>query len=377
MANTLTGFIPTIHEAVDTVSRELVGFIPSVTLNATAEQVAKDQSINYPIVDAYTASDITPSNTSPDAGDTSFSYGTMSISKSRKVAFDWTGEEQTSVGGLYQRLLADQFAQAMRTLINEVETDIANLYTYASRAYGTAGTTPFASTLAGTAQMLKILADNGAPQNELQLVINTAAGANLRTLAQLTKANEAADTSLLRRGVLLDIHGFKIRESAQVKAHTKGTGASYQVNNASTIAVGGTTVAADTGSGTVLAGDVVTFAADTNNKYVVNTALSAGSFVINKPGIRGSAIPDNNAITVGDSYSANMAFHRGAIHLLARVPKMPQGSSAADVYEATDPISGITFQIAMYPQYRQTMYEVALAWGVKAVKPEHMGILLG
>lgn len=377
MANTLTGLIPTIHEAVDTVSRELVGFIPSVTLNATAEQVAKDQSINYPIVDAYTASDITPSNTSPDAGDTSFSYGTMSISKSRKVAFDWTGEEQTSVGGLYQRLLADQFAQAMRTLINEVETDIANLYTYASRAYGTAGTTPFASTLAGTAQMLKILADNGAPQNELQLVINTAAGANLRTLAQLTKANEAADTSLLRRGVLLDIHGFKIRESAQVKAHTKGTGASYQVNNASTIAVGGTTVAADTGSGTVLAGDVVTFAADTNNKYVVNTALSAGSFVINKPGIRGSAIPDNNAITVGDSYSANMAFHRGAIHLLARVPKMPQGSSAADVYEATDPISGITFQIAMYPQYRQTMYEVALAWGVKAVKPEHMGILLG
>ena len=377
MANTLTGLIPTIHEAVDTVSRELVGFIPSVTLNATAEQVAKDQSINYPIVDAYTASDITPSNTSPDAGDTSFSYGTMSISKSRKVAFDWTGEEQTAVGGLYQRLLADQFAQAMRTLINEVETDIANLYTYASRAYGTAGTAPFASTLAGTAQMFKILADNGAPQNELQLVINTAAGANLRTLAQLTKANEAADTSLLRRGVLLDIHGFKIRESAQVKAHTKGTGASYQVNNASTIAVGGTTVAADTGSGTVLAGDVVTFAADTNNKYVVNTALSAGSFVINKPGIRGSAIPDNNAITVGDSYSANMAFHRGAIHLLARVPKMPQGSSAADVYEATDPISGITFQIAMYPQYRQTMYEVALAWGVKAVKPEHMGILLG
>lgn len=377
MANTLTGLIPTIHEAVDTVSRELVGFIPSVTLNATAEQVAKDQSINYPIVDAYTASDITPSNTSPDAGDTSFSYGTMSISKSRKVAFDWTGEEQTAVGGLYQRLLADQFAQAMRTLINEVETDIANLYTYASRAYGTAGTAPFASTLAGTAQMFKILADNGAPQNELQLVINTAAGANLRTLTQLSKANEAADTSLLRRGVLLDIHGFKIRESAQVKAHTKGTGASYQVNNASTIAVGGTTVAADTGSGTVLAGDVVTFAADTNNKYVVNTALSAGSFVINKPGIRGSAIPDNNAITVGDSYSANMAFHRGAIHLLARVPKMPQGSSAADVYEATDPISGITFQIAMYPQYRQTMYEVALAWGVKAVKPEHMGILLG
>jgi len=55
-------------------------------------------------------------------------------------------------------------------------------------------------------------------------VMNTLAGTNLRQLAQLQQANTAGGTDLLRQGVLLDLQGLSIRESAQVGLHTKGTG---------------------------------------------------------------------------------------------------------------------------------------------------------
>ncbi|MFQ5473336.1 MAG: P22 coat - protein 5 family protein, partial [Dehalococcoidia bacterium] len=258
-----------------------------------------------------------------------------------------------------------------------VETDLGALYVAASRAYGTAGTTPFASTLGDPAQVRKILVDNGAPKTDLQMVLNTTAGANLRTLAQLTKANEAGGDDLLRRGVLLDIHGLAIRESAQVKSHTKGTGASYTSDTAG-YAVGATSITLITGTGTVLAGDVVTFAGD-SNKYIVKTGVSApGTIVLAEPGLRVALPASAVAMTIGANSTNNMAFDREAIWLATRVPAMPEGGDgAADVTTVTDPQSGLAFQVAMYKQYRQVTYEVALAWGVKVSKPEHTAILLG
>lgn len=380
--NTLTGLIPTLYQALDVVSRELVGYIPAVRMDAGPERAAKDQTVTAFRTPAATASDITPGTNPPDNGDQTVAPVNITITKSRMVPVRWNGEEQRGVntGPGYQRILQDQFAQAMRTLVNEVEADLATVAKQgASRAYGTAGTTPFgtAGDYTDAAQVLKILKDNGAPISDLQLVLSTSAGANLRGKQGGRGVDLEGSSDLLRRGVLLDIHGFAVRESAQAGVHTKGTGASYLVNNGSGIAIGGTAIAADTGSGTVLAGDVVTFAADGNNKYVVGTALSGGSFAINPNGAR-VAIPDNNAITVGNNYTLNSAFARSAIVLAARAPARPvEGDMADDVVLITDPVSGLTFEVALYKQYRQIKYEIGLAWGAKAVKEEHIATLLG
>jgi len=378
MANTLTNLTPDLYEALDTVSRELVGLIPSVTLDANAERAAKGQTIRSAVAPASTAADITPAQTAPDTGDQTITNKTISISKSRGVPVRWNGEEQRGLnanGPGYNNILRDQFAQAMRTLCNEVESDLADLYSSSSRAYGTAGTTPFgtAGNFSDASEALRILKDNGSPLTGNQLVVSSAAGAKM--LGLQSRYDVQGNDSLLRQGVLLSTAGMDIRESAQVNSHTQGTGTSYLVNDAS-LAVGDTVIAADTGSGTIVAGDVVTFAGD-SNKYLVTSALSGGSFTIAAPGLK-TAVADNSAITVGGDYTANMAFNRSAIVLVTRAPARPiEGDLAEDVMIMTDPRSGISFEVSMYKEYRQVHFEVALAWGVSAIKPEHMAVLLG
>lgn len=384
MSNTITGLVPTIYNALDVVSRELVGLIPAVSSDMTYERAAVGQTVRSPVAPSSSASDITPAVTPPNDGDQTIGSVDMTITKARRVPIRWNGEEKRGLdnnGASYNVILRDQMAQAMRTLVNEVEADLAGLNVLASRAYGTAGTTPFASTLADPAQMRKILADNGAPMGDLQLIIDTSAGAAMRTLAQLTKANEAADDSLLRRGVLLDLHGFAIRESAQVKTVVAGTGASATTNNAG-YAVGARVITlASAGTGTILAGDVITFAGDAN-KYVVSSGdadvSGGGTITLAAPGLRKAIPAAATNITLSAVSVRNMAFARSAIALATRAPALPEGGdSAVDRMLVTDPVSGLTFEVSMYAQYRQMQLEVALAWGTAMVKSEHAGILLG
>ena len=378
MANTLTNLVPDLYQALDTVSRELVGYIPSVTVDSGVERAAVGQTVRSFVAPASAAGNITPGVTPPDDGDQDITNRNMTITKARRVPVRWNGEEQRGVnsGPGYSSILQNQFAQAMRTLCNEMESDLANLYKLTSRAYGTAGTTPFASDLSDTAQVRKILVDNGAPVSDMQMVIDTAAGAKMRTLTQLTKANEAADASLLRQGVLLDVHGMAIRESAQIPTTVAGTGTGYLVNSAALV-IGSTSIPVNTGSGTILAGDVITFAGDTN-KYVVTTGITGtGTLVIAAPGLR-TAVADDAAVTVGAAYTANSAFSRSSIVLATRMPARPEeGDQADDVMMVTDPRSGMSFEVALYKQYRQVQYEISAAWGVQNFKPEHSAILLG
>jgi len=382
VANTLTGLIPTIYTALDEVSRELIGFIPNVQRDATASAGAVDQVIRSPVVPAGSLEDITPGATPADSGDQTIGYVDVSITKSKAYPIRWTGEEQLSVSqfGQYNTILADQFSQGFRTIANAVETDLGLLYKKASRAYGTAGTAPFATAadLSDMAQANKILDDNGAPASGRVMIVNSTARANLDGKhSELFKVNESGDAgAMLRQRQMRQLQGFTMGYSAGVASHTKGTGASYLVNTSPSEAVGETTITVDGGSGTILAGDIVTFAG-TADKYVVATALSGGSFIIGKPGLR-AVEANNDAVTVGNSYTANMFFTKNSMLLATRVPAMPEGGDDADdVMLVTDPISGLTFQVAMYRQYRRVKIEIGLAWGVAGVKTEHMGILLG
>ena len=82
MANTLTDLIPDAYAAMDVVSRELAGFIPSVARSSTAERLAKGQTLHSFATRANSAGgDITEAMALPTRADQTVDNKDMVIDK--------------------------------------------------------------------------------------------------------------------------------------------------------------------------------------------------------------------------------------------------------------------------------------------------------
>lgn len=382
MSNTLTQLIPDLYQSLDIVSRELCGFIPSITLDATAERAALNQPIRIPVTPASDAEDVKPGQLPPDDGDQEIGNVPLAITKSRMVPFRWEGEQQKGIksGPGYHGIRRDQITQAMRTLVNEIESDLGQLFIRASRAAGEAGKTPFKDTLTDTAQVRKILTDNGAPLSDLQCVIDTTAGAALRTMAQLTKANEAGTTSLRAQGTLLELHGFTLRESAGVAESTGAKSEKLAVKDdldAGSVIISVAVTATEgkpVNIDLIQQGSVVVLG---KYKYVVAAVAEKGAITIHSPGLM-EDVKAGTKFDVISEFTANFAFSRSAIILATRAPALPEeGDMADDRIMITDPRTNMSFEVSMYKQYRRVRYEIAAAWGCQNIKPQHSALLLG
>ncbi len=383
----MTGLTEILYAARDMVVAEPVGFAQGVMINADVTPVSINGTITSlrtqepTLIDSYT-----PAMSLPSASDITTGVETMTIDAVAGAAIPLKGETflklANTVGA--EEAMKQLYAQSLRKIRNTIEAAIGvKAKNGSSRATGTAGTTPFASNFNSLNALRQILEDNGCPVNDgdLSAVISTGAGTNLRNLTQLTKANEAGTDSTLRRGELLNVSGFSIRTSAGVAAHTKGTGASYLIDEASGYAAGIKTIHVDTGTGTFVAGDVITVADDpAAGAYVIGTGFAGdgdGDIVLNHPGLRG-AIVNNKAVTIGNNYTANIGFHRSAIELAMRPPAQPPGGDAGEeIATLTDPVSGLTFTARLYKGDGMNVIRILVFYGIKVWKPECAATLLG
>jgi len=387
MANTLTAIIPILQDRANMIGRELVGFIPACYKNTSANRAALNQTVNYPVVPVLASGSVTPAATAPAGTDVVQGAGSIVMDTLKKVSWNWTGEERVALSNgdiaPYQDIIGQTIEQAMRTLVNEVEASLwVAAAKGASRGFGAATTTPFATAnvLTDSANVARILDDNGAPEVDRHLVIGGAAMVNLRGVQSvLFKVNEAGTPETLRRGTIGTLHNFGIHNSFPIAPVTAGT-ASGATTDATGYAVGTTSFTlASAGTGTLLAGDIITFAGDTN-KYVVKTGdadvSNGGTLVINAPGIRVAMSAATKAITVTATETPCIALHRNALHLVMRSPDNGDDGARATV-EVTDDHSGLVFQFAQYGQYMQSSFELRMLYGVKAVKPEFIATLIG
>ena len=356
--------------------------IPAVTQDMTASAVAKGQTVSIPVTpfDASTE-DVTAGATAPTGDGEVIDHVDLTISKvKRSKPIVWTGEEQLGVGGKVSAIIRDQYVQRMRALVNEIEEDVAleaiSGAMSKGNVIGTIGTSPFASDVNSLTAVLKKLKDNGAPTSDLQAVINTSAGMDLRNIAHLQNVNEAGDNGdLLRRGVLGNLFGFNLRESAGFKEMPASEASGYLVNGKAN--KGDKVIAIDSGTGKIAKGTIVSFGSD-SVKYVVaeDVASGATAMILSTPLV--AEVADNTAVNTAGAYKANACFSRGSVLLATRVPAVPQGGDIAlDRTYITDPVSGLTFEVALWGGAYQNTVTIATAWGCKNIKPEHTVALVG
>lgn len=377
----LNSLMNDIYSGLPEFNRELTGFLPAVAKDAKLQGAAKGQKVIVPLVDVGEVSDYEESMINPTPNDSTTDNAEVTIEKVSSVKIKLSGETELGLknSGSKSEVNRQRIHNAMRKLANDMESYIAaKMVQGASRAHGTVGTVPFgtAGDLTDIAQLNLILNDNAAPKANRQLVLNAVAFANMQgKMSNLFKANEAGSAEFLRTGYLsTPLEGFKLWNSSGLVTHSKGTGTGYLAAGA--VAKGKNEISLDTGSGTILAGDIVTFAGD-SSKYIVNVGATApGAITIGRPGLR-SALADNAAMTIGGDYLPSVAFARSAFAFAARVPAMPEGGdSADDVTYVTDPETGISFGFFLYKGHGMNMLEVAVAYGGKVVMPENVALLI-
>ena len=331
---TMTSILPVLYSAAAEVAKEPCGFIDAISKDFDDKAVALNNTVTVPWSTPNTVADYTPAAYVALGTATTANGRTLTLSNSKMDSWSVSGEQEQSLlnGGNGQEWMRQRMAQGMRVCRNSAESSIASIvYKAASRATGTAGTTPFASDLSAITAAKKMLIDNGAILSDLQCVTNSDAYINILNLGIVNQAQLAGSDVERRTGILGSQFGFQMRISGQIAAHTKGGGTGYDLTNA-THAVGTTTLPLENGTVNVtgfIAGDIITKAGGTTdtNKYVVTTGLIAtsGNLVIGYPGLRVVGV-DADELTIGDSYTPTSLFARSSVVGVFRVPYIPQSA---------------------------------------------------
>jgi hypothetical protein len=383
VANTLTNVIPVLAQAAQVVSREACGMLRAVDLRGSAEAVALGQTMNIPKSPVSTTASWSES-LMPSLTDRTVTGLQLSLSTAKKVDWHITGEQQRAMDSGGSTAMDDfrrQAEQAMRALSNEIESYLWDLaYKASSRAVGTAGTTPFASNLTAAATVSGILNANGAPLADRSLVLDPAAYANCQ--AQFANVATTRSDASFQAGEMPAISGLIARLSPQIALHTKGTN-SGATTNAAGYAKGATVLTlASAGTGTIVAGDVITLATENaGHNFVVGSGdadvSNGGTITLNDPGLRAAIATATRAITTGNNYTPNVALTRDAIIAVVRPPAQPEGSRYMEHTTVVDSVSGIPFGVCKIVGDSVVHYSVRCIYGAIVVEEGHIATLMG
>lgn len=294
--------------------------------------------------------------------------------KEAPFAMDDKGIAQVGMG-----VLPGQASEAIKSIANAIDQFIwglthgsAGFYGYA----GIAGTTPFATDLSEYLTAVNIADQQLMPASPRNVILDTFAKANALGVNAVQNAAWRGSPEAFRTGVIGEVLGAMWDYSQNVPTHTSGTwtnaGTATGVN-----AAGQNVVNLTGGTGSLLAGDIVTFAGDSQTYVVVTpTGTAPTTAIVVAPNLV-IAKSASELCTVKASHKVNLLFHRDAIAFAMSPLQDTVRVEGVPSLQATsiDVESGLSLRVEVTRQHRQYQWAFDALYGGNVIRRE-LGVRL-
>ena len=371
MANDLTEVIPKLLVQGLRALRE--NAIMPLLVNRQYEATAGERgsTIDVPIPSAIAVVTVAPANIAPNPGDTVPTSVPIPLSEWKEAAFQLSDKDQLEA---IDDIMPMQASEAIKALANNVDQFILGLHTSFFGVAGTAGTTPFTGgTTEDATELRKVLNEQLAPVDDRWVVLDPDAEQKALDIRAFQDMSWNGSTAAIIEGQLNRKMGFGWFLDQNIPTHTAGNGTLYVTSG--TPAVGDTVIPLITGSGTVLVGDIVTFAGDSQT-YTVLVGIAAPGSITISPALR-VAQSGGEALSITATHVVNLGFHRDAIAFASR-PLQRYGSEFGVVSQsAIDPISGLALRVEAKLEHKRLRFSYDILYGAAVIRPELGARLLG
>jgi hypothetical protein len=384
MANTFTDVVPIlVAQGLQTLRAACV--MPRLVNTDYSNTPANlGDTVNVWIPSAVTVADVAPSAAPIQAGDSQPVKAPIPLNKWRRAGFYLTDKQQEEIVGGVQ---SKQTGEAVKALAEDINAFIFSLYPAVYGFQGTPGTTPFATDVTGATNVRKTLNLQRAPLAERRLVVDVNAEANALALPAFTSAYIVGNPTAVIEGTIGRRLGFDWAMDQQVPTHPSValTAGAATVNGAQAINQGSTnggrtgtvSIAKATNAGSLIAGDILTFAGDAQTYTVLAAAtLIIGNTTASIAPALSTAKAGGEAVTLKAAHVVNLAFHRDAFAFVSR-PLQASTANVEEMMSVVDPISGVAVRLEVSRQNKQMLFDFDVLYGAACVRPELAARLAG
>lgn len=381
MTNTLDNIMPKIVTRGMMSFRERAIMPRLVNADFSAEAARKGDRIDVMIPGAVEVEDVVPGESNTSVPDTTTKVSSIELKHWKKVSFHLSDKDIMQVDA-DNNFVPFHMNEAISALAEAVNKSFYKEILRAKHTVSYPGNTLFSQETAdadkdfgGINPVLegrKALNKSKAPKSGRFGVLGFEEEANALMLPQFADVEKSGDTSIRLEGEIGRKYGIQWFGTDQIHYHE--TSGNDTFNLSANAAVGDDLVKIRNITPAPKFGDLITTDGGDLLATVEEITIRGSSNIHTVKFARpfSAATTSSADIKVGASSRNNMIFHRDAFAFATRpLTSATESLSLGNrIMSVTDPETGLSIRLEISRQYKRTVWEFDVLWGVKLVRPE-------